>query len=676
MKNSAAAAAATATTNERQAPSHPPPKLKPSSLSLSSSSLSSSSSSSLLLLLLLLTPPTASSSSSSSSSSSRHRSTFVVGRYGHVVPTSSSPPPLDGIAFRTATMARYPPPARHRPSRDAMAGSGWSSTTTTRMRTRTMAEREWTIFGRMGVDDYLASLDNYDGRDGDEDEEEIIGRDDGDGTGERKKKGRTGKYVGRGRLSPVGGGEDERNAVGGSSSSRSVGGLFDVNDYFGSLGNDAMEDVNTDDDDDDGVERGQPRRRRFPPSTPATKKETTTTTRRGRTIMTYEEVVAYNNARLCPKLFLTQSAIQSFIYLLEECRDPHSGRWIEDFLGTTNLGNYHGTGAIDVTRFPAWDSALYGMMEMPNTKTIVMAKRRGRGHGGWSRDNPYLEERYVEFGIDIRPASLVQRLLAVRSQLASEFERDLEIVRMVDVTAVMGSYYRRLAEADSMDRDDAAAMEVMGRPQFDRVSVDIFTNYTEYQVGAGDSASLTLTSSSPFRRGNFDLLYGLCTQAAAHRLLRELQHSASSSSSSSSSSSTTSVNDDIIAFQWFKQFYSNNAPLFFDGDQNFGRADDFIDALLRTPPRLVGVGGDANAIVGLTDPLRMVERIIATRCVVASEWIGMMGEVSEDHRILNDVLIRVVMGRSMDESGNVDDVVCIREETTFEELADDTGSFD
>jgi len=42
--------------------------------------------------------------------------------------------------------------------------------------------------------------------------------------------------------------------------------------------------------------------------------------------MTFSEIVAYNNARLCPKMFLTQRAIQSFCYLLAECRDPHSGK--------------------------------------------------------------------------------------------------------------------------------------------------------------------------------------------------------------------------------------------------------------------------------------------------------------------------------------------------------------
>eukprot|EP00970_Alexandrium_tamarense_P019247 scaffold13804_cov290-Alexandrium_tamarense.AAC.1 len=107
--------------------------------------------------------------------------------------------------------------------------------------------------------------------------------------------------------------------------------------------------------------------------------------------MTFQETIAYNNARLCPKMFLTQRTIQSFIFLLAECRDPHSGKlsflttalffisllnnnttnistmqWIEDFLGVQNLGNYHGTGAFNVTKYPTWDSILLDMMRQKN----------------------------------------------------------------------------------------------------------------------------------------------------------------------------------------------------------------------------------------------------------------------------------------------------------------------
>jgi hypothetical protein len=517
--------------------------------------------------------------------------------------------------------------------------------------------------GYIGVNDYFASFKNKNDDDDDGDGGDNSERNDGSRNGNVGGRTlRTGKYLGRGRLSL---GADERNNDGESSLSSSDGGMFDVNSYFSSFEENAVEDV---DNDIYEGEQEQHRRQRGPRRQPPPSRNPPT-----RRKMTHDEVVAHNNARLCPKLLLTQRAIQSFIYLLEECRDPHSGKWIEDFLGTANLGNYHGIGAINVTRHPTWDSALRDMMEQPNARVIVSARRRGRGHGGWSRNNPYLGERWVEFGIDIRPASLVRRLLAVRAQLASEFERDLEIVRMVDVAAVMGSYFRKLAAAVAEDRRDAAAAATKGGDRgprsslFDRVSVDILTNLTEYQDGGGDYGGSS-SSSSPFRRGNFDLLYSLCTQAASHRLLRELQQSATANNNN--------VDDDVIAFQWFKRFYADNAPVYFDGDQNFGRADDFIDALLRTPPALVGGGGGADASVGLTDPLRVAERIIAARVDVASEWMGMMGEVAEDHRALNDVLVRVVMGRTMDESGNVGDVVDIREERTFDELADDTGAFD
>jgi len=522
------------------------------------------------------------------------------------------------------------------------------------------------MHGNVGVNDYFASFNNKNDDDDDDDggdnfEDDSDSRKSNDGSGKRW----TGKYLGHGRSSL---GENERNNDGESSLSLSEGGLFDVNDYFSSFrSRNVVEDVDNDIVEGEENQRRPQREPKIQP--PPTRRK-----------MTYDEVVAYNNARLCPKLLLTQRAIQSFVYLLEECRDPHSGKWIEDFLGTANLGNYHGSGAINVTRHPAWDSALRDMMEQPNDRMIVSAKRRGRGHGGWSKNNPYLEERYVEFGIDIRPASLVQRLLAVRAQLASEFERDLEIVRMVDVTAVMDSYFRKLADSVAEDREDATATTATkggdGRPQsslFDRVSVDILTNFTEYQDGGGgDYGGSSSSSSSPFRRGNFDLLYSLCTHAASHRLLREMQQS-----TTANNNYNNNVNDDVVAFQWFKGFYVDNAPLYFDGDQNFGRADDFIDALLRTPPTLVGGGGgDANAVVGLTDPLRVAERIIAMRGDVASEWMGMMGEVAEDHGVLNDVLFRVMMGRTMNESGNVGDVVDIREEVTFDELADNTGAFD
>ena len=101
-----------------------------------------------------------------------------------------------------------------------------------------------------------------------------------------------GNYIGGGRL-------DQGNIQ--------SGGAFDVNSYFNAFNNQETTPNYNDDDIEDEIQEEE--KEKPPPIK-----------------MSYEEMVQYNNARLCPKLFLTQRALQSFIYLLEECRDPHSGK--------------------------------------------------------------------------------------------------------------------------------------------------------------------------------------------------------------------------------------------------------------------------------------------------------------------------------------------------------------
>jgi hypothetical protein len=43
----------------------------------------------------------------------------------------------------------------------------------------------------------------------------------------------------------------------------------------------------------------------------------------------YTDAVAHNMARTCVRTFLTQRAIQSFMFLLDSCRDPHTVKWFE-----------------------------------------------------------------------------------------------------------------------------------------------------------------------------------------------------------------------------------------------------------------------------------------------------------------------------------------------------------
>ena len=81
------------------------------------------------------------------------------------------------------------------------------------------------------------------------------------------------------------------------------------------------------------------------------------------------------------------------MFLLTQIRDPHTANWIENMANATNLLEYHGSGAFNLTRYPDWDSIFVDMIDRPRSKIILQAKRRGRGHGGWSKHNPYLKVR-------------------------------------------------------------------------------------------------------------------------------------------------------------------------------------------------------------------------------------------------------------------------------------------
>lgn len=334
-------------------------------------------------------------------------------------------------------------------------------------------------------------------------------------------------------------------------------------------------------------------------------------------------IMARNDARTCVKAFMTQRAIQSFMFLIAECRDPHSGKWIEDFLGLQNLSEFHGTGAFNISRFPTWETVLLDMMEQPQDYIIVSAKRRGRGHGGWSKNNPYLEERWVEFKIDIDPPGLAQRILSVRGQISDEFEEDLEIVISTN-NQIMDSYFEKLKRSASNTNNNSDPQQQQWPQQspqelassFDRVTSNVLSSNMESSVA----------QSSPYRGGNFDLLYNLCTQASIHELLRELQDAGDHRE---------------VSFTWLRDFYTERVEDYFDGDQSYGRADDFIEAMLLTPPavRDLGLNRQGKAVIGLIDPLGLAEQIIARRTAIATQWKSDMGQTASDHMQLQKALL-------------------------------------
>jgi len=369
----------------------------------------------------------------------------------------------------------------------------------------------------------------------------------------------------------------------------------------------------------------------------------------------YQAALAHNKRRTDVRIFLTQRALQSFIDLLIGLRHPHTVRWLEEQLDFSNLESYHGTGGLDLTRFADWDSLLLDLLQRPNDVVIVAARRRGRGHGGWSSNNPHLEDRFVEFEIDIEPASLVTRLLSVRQQIANEWIDDLNTLVAVN-ELILGSYHElqnqsrndeqqedSLDTAKNNDNDDVNVagervnIEDLTTPYSDTLSrqqqqqqpfayerkATVFLNNKieeEWERGGMPSSSL--------RKGSFDLLSLLATQEAIHTVLRQYMEQRE---------------ERHVSFKWLRDFYTNRLEEYFDGHGKFGRCDDFLQELLLTPPTVVT---DDNTME-LVDPLRIAEDLIQARSIVALEWKDIMKHlVPSDHMELQKDILAVRMGQS------------------------------
>ena len=79
------------------------------------------------------------------------------------------------------------------------------------------------------------------------------------------------------------------------------------------------------------------------------------------------------------------------MHLLNQFRDPHSGRWIEEFIGAKNLLEFHGTGGICMSTFPNWDSVFSELIEQPADVIIVEIKANNAA-SGLSKNNPFREK--------------------------------------------------------------------------------------------------------------------------------------------------------------------------------------------------------------------------------------------------------------------------------------------
>lgn len=291
---------------------------------------------------------------------------------------------------------------------------------------------------------------------------------------------------------------------------------------------------------------------------------------------------------------------------------------------------------------------LLDMLQQPPDVVVVSARRRGRGHGGWSKNNPYLEDRFVEFDIDIDPPSLVTRILSVRQQISDDWVTDLETLHTIN-GQILASYNERQAQmrdeecaTDVANNDDCGLGNMSAREQMNEAKFERNAGYYLSNRIAEEAARDSRTSS-PFRQGNFDLLALLATQEALHRVLRSYQAAGEERS---------------VSRDWLKQFYTDRLRRYFDGDGEYHRADDFLQELLTTPPATVELPpfSVTQAQIGLVDPLRIAQDLLEARADVVDEWQAIMRDaVPSDHMELQKSILAVRMGKPISSSSGSDD---------------------
>ena len=235
------------------------------------------------------------------------------------------------------------------------------------------------------------------------------------------------------------------------------------------------------------------------------------------------------------------------------------------------------------------------------------------------------QDHLVETTVDINPSSLANRVVSVRELIAKEWAVDLELVKryndqsklnnlnqfiymyLVIVTKniclahiVLHTYEYRVKNKGKMRVDSC----------FERNAMIILES----------SMTMATSQPSPLRKGSFDLLLLLSLHESIHRVLRDYKDSG---------------RDKQVSMEWLREFFVDRIA-FFDGIQyHFGRADDFIEDLLKTSPTM----RKTDEGTALVDTQSVAADIINTRSEVLLDWIDIMSKVPDDHIGLQQTIL-------------------------------------
>ncbi|KAG7374173.1 hypothetical protein IV203_013268 [Nitzschia inconspicua] len=463
-----------------------------------------------------------------------------------------------------------------------------------------------------------------------------------------------------------------------------------------------------------------------------------------------------NKARTDIRYLLTQRSIQSFVYLLNQCREEHTVQFLERTLDFTNIDKYHGTGAFNQTLFPRWDSIFLDYVDRPEETIVITVKQRQRRRSslsgrntylenmqppsakqqatdkatnppktqkptnrpprgiagsyldslnahlpaakpsessplntqnnrnnsgsssritpkgitgnyleslssssdgqGTSNDsssqrdfatpsdalsqNPFVEEKTIEYELDVDPSAVVRRILAVREQISQEWIQDLDMLMQLN-DEILETYeeYKDQQQAAAMEDDDEEDEESLGsvghgnnEDQLDVLVKKLVAQNSREKAPVFDinvwytwSQSLFNQDrdSSPFRKKNFDLLLLLSTQESVHRVLKSYK------------------NDDNVrpeTYEWLLDFYKDTVRDYFDGHQSFGSAEKFLEKMLRSPPTMIETDTKVLGVLAWVNPAQIAEDIVRERSEVALAWMQVAKSAQDEHTDLRRLL--------------------------------------
>ncbi|VEU43450.1 unnamed protein product [Pseudo-nitzschia multistriata] len=373
-------------------------------------------------------------------------------------------------------------------------------------------------------------------------------------------------------------------------------------------------------------------------------------------------------------MFLTQRAIQSFIFLTSQLRDPETCYWVEQFtepnlvrldtkqsfsLGDTlpNLSDissgksdwrpnadgddpkddedeeerrtllllkYHGLAAMDTVRFPTWESYFEEMLEQPTDKWIIASD----------------QSHIPDYTWEIDPSSLCSRILSVREQLSREFASDLQAVSNMG-GQTLDWYWDRLRQSREDERREEG-QQTEGKNSGENED-NPFVDPTSLRGSRQNLLFLEINvdrpeldhKPSPLRRGNFDLLVLLATEEAIQRVLNRWQ-------------SKKSVGDldgsEFVSYEFLEDFYKERQHLFQGPLPSYGKADDILEELLSSA---LSFKGDGEVI----NPTKIAEVVLRERERVALDWKDIALDSPQDHMKIQKLrLSRMMMGN--DNNGN------------------------